>query len=261
MTTSAPLLLVPDLHQNVAFLEAVEDLIARERFHRVIFIGDYFDPYVERLEVPSVVRGYCRRLIRLMEDLGDRGTFLWGNHDFPYYLAAQVLRQEIAVPNEWIECSLQFTWEKAALIEEATGPAFWNRLQLLTEAGPFQVSHAGLHPYWLGSHEPRSVRLKVRQAWQALMHDLSGAPGSSHEWLIGAGRARGGTATVGGPLWLDWEKEFEDIPGLPQLVGHTRGEAIRRKGDSWCIDCGQASCTLLHGDRLEERGLMTGAQA
>ena len=51
------------------------------------------------------------------------------------------------------------------------------------------------------------------------------------------GRYRGGRHTCGGLFWCDWNKEFEPVEGLPQIVGHTRGDLIRAKGNSYCIDC------------------------
>jgi hypothetical protein len=40
--------------------------------------------------------------------------------------------------------------------------------------------------------------------------------------LFSVGRVRGGTGEVGGPLWLDWDAEFEDNLEVPQIAGHTR---------------------------------------
>lgn len=51
------------------------------------------------------------------------------------------------------------------------------------------------------------------------------------------GRARGGWDTHGGLYWCDWNQEFSPIPNQPQIVGHTRGKGIRRKINSYCVDC------------------------
>ena len=50
------------------------------------------------------------------------------------------------------------------------------------------------------------------------------------------GRVRGGSAHVGGLYWCDWRDEFQPIDDVPQIVGHTRGDHIREKGGSYCID-------------------------
>lgn len=51
------------------------------------------------------------------------------------------------------------------------------------------------------------------------------------------GYTRGGRSPVGGLLWCDWNQEFQPVEGTPQIVGHTRGNGIRQKGNSYCIDC------------------------
>ena len=54
--------------------------------------------------------------------------------------------------------------------------------------------------------------------------------------LLRAGWVRGGDQAKGGCTWLDWDEEFEDIPGVPQIVGHTIGKEPRWKGASLCLD-------------------------
>ena len=56
------------------------------------------------------------------------------------------------------------------------------------------------------------------------------------------GYCRGGWSTVGGLHWCDWNYEFKPIKSQPQIVGHTRGNYIRQKGNSYCIDCLEDGC-------------------
>lgn len=51
------------------------------------------------------------------------------------------------------------------------------------------------------------------------------------------GRIRGGYHEVGGLWWCDFNFEFEPIEGVPQIFGHTVGDGIRNRGNSYCIDC------------------------
>lgn len=51
------------------------------------------------------------------------------------------------------------------------------------------------------------------------------------------GSIRGGRNPVGGLWWCDWRYEFEPVPGVKQIVGHTRGHDIREKDGNYCIDC------------------------
>lgn len=59
-------------------------------------------------------------------------------------------------------------------------------------------------------------------------------------WVFGVGKSRGGLLLAGGLLWCD-PCEFEGIPGLNQVFGHTRGAAANlsaRPGQGWVIDSG-----------------------
>jgi len=66
--------------------------------------------------------------------------------------------------------------------------------------------------------------------------------------ILAVGACRGGTASQGGPLWLDWNEEFEAIRELPQIVGHTRSISLRQRENSFCIDCSQTSIFHLFPD-------------
>ena len=46
--------------------------------------------------------------------------------------------------------------------------------------------------------------------------------------LLHVGPSRGGYDRVGGPLWLDWSREFRPIAGLNQIVGHTPAKGVAR---------------------------------
>ena len=72
-----------------------------------------------------------------------------------------------------------------------------------------------------------------------------------NEWPWTIGRARNGSSPYGGPLWLDWNHEFEGFPneeGLwsPQIVGHTQGVGVRMKKGSINLDCGLKYCALVN---------------
>lgn len=252
----APVLIIPDIHQDLAFLEQVCRLIDRVKPGRLIFLGDYFDPLLEKWEAAPAVEAFCRRLTSLASEWGKRATWLCGNHDMPYLLARYNLpTQEGPVARDRIECFLQFTWEKAARLDACLGPGFWDRLELVTNAHGFLLSHAGLHPHWLARPSLRGALLQARQAWTALVKGLPALPDPDKAWILATGTPRGGSDPVGGPLWLDWSREFSDIPGLPQIVGHSRGPSPRQMGASTCLDCAQTLCALLDSTGVGPRGV------
>ena len=49
----------------------------------------------------------------------------------------------------------------------------------------------------------------------------------------------------GGPIWLDFDHEFEDALEVPQIVGHTRCARRTPKGRSYCIDFAQAAYAVV----------------
>jgi hypothetical protein len=102
------------------------------------------------------------------------------------------------------------------------------RFQLYTEVDGYFISHAGLHPF----HDKYALRVHP----EIILAQL--AEGKVDQCLR-AGVSRGGNIRVGGIDWLDWD-EFEPIPGMNQICGHTpRPEVRYREGDrsrNFCID-------------------------
>jgi hypothetical protein len=63
--------------------------------------------------------------------------------------------------------------------------------------------------------------------------------GKINSWMD-TGFARGGLQTVGGITWLDWHDEFEPVPHLNQIVGHTQLKYLEEKttenSKNYCLD-------------------------
>ncbi len=55
----------------------------------------------------------------------------------------------------------------------------------------------------------------------------------------------------GGPLWLDWNREFEDALEVSQIVGHTRCVKQTQKGRSFCIDLAQAAYAVVENGEVQ----------
>jgi hypothetical protein len=56
---------------------------------------------------------------------------------------------------------------------------------------------------------------------------------------------------AGGPLWLDWDAEFEDALEVPQIVGPTRCAKQTQKGRSYCIDFAQAAYAIVENGNVQ----------
>ena len=129
--------------------------------------------------------------------LKDR-TFLWGNHDYQYH-------------DHNGRCS-GYSKDMASRIA-STLPTDWaDHFKPFTSHGTYMISHAGFN--------------KPPEDWPTVK-----------SMLLAVGYSRGGKSPVGGPLWLDWEEEFNGIPNEFQIVGHTRGKHPRIHPRGICIDC------------------------
>lgn len=102
----------------------------------------------------------------------------------------------------------------------------------------------------------KTTRRKAMAEQEAKVMNVLLTEGTALPWLR-AGWARGGDCPVGGLTWLDWNREFVPIPGLNQIVGHTRrdGEVRHRstpESDNWCIDSGMQQAVLVRpGNNVE----------
>jgi predicted phosphodiesterase len=237
------MLLVGDLHGRKAVLDA---LVATQ--HQLVFLGDFLDAYEK-----SATRAAQIECIDIVRDLHSQGRarFVRGNHDWSYDSRCQ----------GWASGYAKGTWDDL-------GPSrrLWlreNDEHVITLEPDIVISHAGITaPIWDGlglTHET-----VVEEAHAAV------APGTQATWFFAIGRARRGMQRVGGPLWCDWDNEFEPVQGVRQVTGHTRlyfeepmatkfkdffvGDVLRcsPNGD-WNIDCLGVKPVVLEYDNGELR--------
>lgn len=253
-------LLVPDLHQDHRFLERIISAEPIEQFKKVVLMGDYFDGRDPGTKGPLATRAMARLIRQLEARLGPRLILLWGNHDLGYYL----YRRSLEMPD-----GLRWTWadhrsilgigpESQACAREVAEEwplGFWMKLRPFTLLEGYLISHAGLHPRFY-REAAASISEGLRQVngrWMRAVGSLVGQ--GILDPILDAGEARGGAAgSVGGPLWLDWNREFQC--GLPvgQIVGHTALCSTRQCGRSHCIDFQQSAYAII-GEELEIRGI------
>lgn len=247
-----PVLVVPDIHQDLGFFERSVTLATRHGAS-LLFIGDYVDAVDPRWREPAALTAITRALPELAENHPGGCVFLAGNHDV---LALQAARHRAALlvagDTEQVE-KLDQAMPLAAGYADLLGAwskEFLLRWSLASAAHGILVSHAGVaRRYWpWAAAADRSEQAKVflneaKNAWLRWLLKNEEGP------LFEVGPGRGGrNAPVGGPLWLDWDSEFVDDLPLPQVVGHTRGREPRRKDRSWCIDAAQSFVGLIDPD-------------
>jgi len=206
-------LVIPDVHNKI---HTADSIIDREEWDEVVLLGDYFDDFDDSLDEAEETADWLIKQSRMPNRI-----CLIGNHDMPY-----------AFPRQGFECS-GWNFMKQAVINNVMGKREWSRLLPVYPVDKkYLLSHAGIHPSHVQvTGDSREIIIEtILQAYDRVWSE------STEEELFRAGRSRGGTQKYGGITWLDWS-EFEEIPGIPQVVGHTAGGNWRSTGEgNYCLD-------------------------
>lgn len=166
----------------------------------VVFLGDYLDSFT-RSPVEQ-----CSTLDLVVNAIEDREDVqgLVGNHELQYM-------------NPKYRCSGFRHETREMLINSGLLVKAEKLLKHYTVVGSFMLSHAGVSKSFI-----KSLPLDRYLA----------APLDYYT----VGFSRGGSSNSGDMFWCDWRYEFEPLDDIPQIVGHTRGNHIRQRGNSYCID-------------------------
>lgn len=237
---AGPTLLIFDLHQDLPW---VREILRREsgRWRHLVLGGDYFDTYLEPPEVADA-RAMARFLRELVEDLGDRLTLLWGNHDIAY---VEAWRRGGAVdPWQLRHGCPGYDPETARVLQEEWPDSLWERGRLCCFHRGRLISHAGVHPhFWYYDRNPLEALDALEAHCQIALTHLHRQTFP----ILLAGGCRGGREPVGGITWLDFHHEYRDDLPVRQIFGHTPSEeGARRRGNATCLDGCQATYGLLH---------------
>lgn len=200
-------LIIGDLHGN---LEVLEHALSQRTTDRVVFVGDYLDSFNRSVEDQVLV---LSKVLKAVRNNPERFTALVGNHELSYM-------------NPTMKCS---GWNfKTDDIVSNMLPAMEALLEDSTYVGEFLVTHAGVNA--------------------GLLEELDMNLGEylNNEDYYQIGKARGGFFKYGGLFWNDFNMEFEPIPNVKQIMGHTHyrlmeGDTLKFKGSadrmSFNVDC------------------------
>ena len=252
LNSDRPVVVIPDVHQDLGFLERAVTLAQRESAS-LCFLGDTVDAANPRWRDPSALRAIANVLPEIAETHPHGCVFLAGNHDVDAVRLGRQRASHLIDGEHALVAALDAAFPAAAgyaHLLAAWPSSFLRTWSIAAVAHGFLLSHAGVaRRYWPWAASPHAEDQSatfLRDAHQAWLHWL--ATGEEN-FFFAVGPARGGkTAPIGGPLWLDWDYEFVDDLPLPQIVGHTRGREPRRKDRSWCLDAAQTAVGLLHPD-------------
>ena len=249
--TEGKVVVAPDSHQNLKFLNTIIE--NEEPFDHLVNLSDHFDTF-EPIDnvIHFSVGNVCEWINEKLKD--DRFIWLASNHDCSY-LASYTKDYTKTKPNPYYNCS-GWTRNKAKSINKNINPEYWNKMELCVQLGDSViVSHAGFHYYMFKPYMSELDNIKhLYDEWERDKHTFKYEP---WHWIWDVGRCRGGTALVGGVLWLDWDQEFVPLDHIRQILGHStdpNGARCKKNGiglENWCIDGMQTCYATWENGKLE----------
>ena len=220
------ILVVPDVHGRLFWKEPVEKYL--DAVDRVVFLGDYLDPYEEEEGLADNIYENLMEIIYLKLDNMEKVVLLKGNHDQHYY---SKLFCDLAGGSRMD----RLRWDKYHYAFGEYRSLFQLAHTEVVNGVPYVFTHAGLTLYWLHKVNTNVWRLpddKVSVADEEIIdriNQLDYEPlGQEMLSVVGSRRSWFGEKT-GGVLWADIDEHA--IPDAPnayglnkvfQVFGHSR---------------------------------------
>ena len=227
-------LIISDLHNRIDW---VEPALSSLQYDKVIFLGDYLDDFDDSVENIKKVAKWLKQSLSMPDRI-----HLCGTHEMWYRFPS----------NPFLRSSGN-TEQKSNVINHILTEKDWNTLKLCYYEQGFLLTHAGVHSYHLGKNNLGTQEMlnRIKSETEKALHDIR--IGKINPWLD-AGFARGGLQVVGGIIWLDWLDEFEPVPYLNQIVGHTQlrypEEKSTENSKNYCIDTKNRHISMLENGVL-----------
>lgn len=222
------LTIIPDVHGRPFWRRAVE---AAPEGGKIIFLGDYLDPYPWEEITPGDATRMLREIIALKKERPDNVVLLLGNHDMGYLSPRlNTCRRDYygAVKN-------------MTLLEENLGLFDLAHVEEM-DGVKVLFTHAGIGASWIyrhrnvfgnGSFDPSVLN--------AMLHDYS-RRSILFDTLEDSSWSRGGDVETGSPIWADIDEFLAGEPFLPgylHIFGHSlhEGGPIMAGDAGVCLDC------------------------
>lgn len=235
------MIIIPDLHGRDFWMKPVHENLGKER---IIFLGDYLDPYDHEDIATSEVFPRFEEIIALKRENPDTMTLLLGNHDL-HYLNGDLGGSRYDF--------LHGFRNKKAILDNLD--LFQMAYQVEIAGKKYLFSHAGIMRGWLEANQHLLGDIQPDEACSKLNAYLQ----DRESWprfftaLGDASRARWGSSKYGSMIWSDVEDWADDesfeLPDIYQIFGHSQQEVDPVIGKHFaCLDCRRAF-------RLTEDGL------
>lgn len=202
------ILIIPDIHGRDFWIEPCSHV---DEFDKVIFLGDYHDPYSFEVSKDTSRHRLRDELVPFVLEHQDKVVCLFGNHDGNYLVGDMADRVDY-----WHKREIREYMEKM-------------NIKLVHREGKYLFSHSGVLPTWL---ETNGLSLE----------DLENLP-LEHPALMQVSPYRGGWNEAGSCVWGD-VREYsasKHIPGIYQIFGHTQLKEDAIIMEDWAdLDCRKA---------------------
>ena len=220
------ILVIPDVHGRIFWKEPVKKYM--DAVDRVVFLGDYLDPYEDEDGLADDIYQNLMEIINLKLDNRGKVVLLKGNHDQHYY---SKMYRDLAAGSRMDEQN----WDKYHEVFGDYRSLFQFAHMEIVNGITYVFTHAGLTLYWLHKVNTNMWQLPDNEVSVAdeniigRINQLDYKPmGQEMLSVVGRNRSWFGEKT-GSVLWADIEEHsISDAPnayGLNkvfQVFGHTR---------------------------------------
>lgn len=201
------ILVIPDVHGRDFWIEPCQHV---EEFDKIIFLGDYHDPYSFQVSADTSRHRFHDELLPFVLEHKDKVICLLGNHDGNYVIGEMADRMDRYHKDEIKRYLEQMD------------------LKLAYQEGKYLFTHSGVLPAWL---QYNKITLK-----DVLDNTVP------YEALVQVSPNRGGWDRCGSCIWGDVSEYFMSIkiPDVYQIFGHTQLEKEIITDEFACLDARKA---------------------
>ncbi len=243
--TKEQTVIVPDVHGRHFWHRAVPHAKAGGR---VIFLGDYIDPYPQEDIDPQEAIGEFKRIIEFAGRFPENVVLLLGNHDLHYFTREPSRMEGGSLDDDNGELIRSLFLDNRHLFTMTFSMEVGDRLWLF--------SHAGILRGWVRENMPSILSMEGKDRDRALeasrrLNDMwtdfdygKDRPNFIDRYLAQVSSLRGGGFEFGSPVWADY-REFDketgqrtSFEGVYQVFGHSQQHYGPLMTDSYALlDC------------------------
>jgi hypothetical protein len=208
---------IGDPHGSPFWKEMIKDI---DNVDKIIFLGDYLDPY--QYNYYDTIENF-KEIIALKRQYPDKVDLLKGNHCLHYIYNA----------DKGVYPCTRYMFQ----IENEIKKLYKDNLELFVNCVQYDkylFLHAGITQIWFDQVFKGDSSISYTEQFN------NPSTIEKEKALYTIGRMRGGRDIAGGIFWADIEELFNsplEDKSIIQVVGHNRVYDIVKKENIWFIDC------------------------